>query len=100
MVFYFKPIQFDLGPLSRNHACEWGPSNIRVNAILPGLVKTDFARALWENDKARKAREAMTPLRRLGEPEEIGGIAVFLASRVANFITGQTIIADDGVTIA
>lgn len=86
--------------LVRNYACEWGPSNIRVNAILPGLVKTDFARALWENEKARKAREAMTPLRRLGEPEEIGGIAVFLASRAATFITGQTIIADGGVTIA
>jgi dehydrogenase/reductase SDR family member 4 len=86
--------------LVRNYACEWGPSNIRVNAILPGLIKTDFARALWENDKARTAREAMTPLRRLGEAEEIGGIAVFLASRAGNFITGQTIIADGGVTIA
>ena len=86
--------------LVRNYACEWGPSNIRVNAILPGLIKTDFARALWENDKARAAREAMTPLRRLGEAEEIGGIAVFLASRAATFITGQTIIADGGVTIA
>src|SRR5450830_1206126 len=86
--------------LVRNYACEWGPSNIRVNAILPGLIKTDFARALWENEKARTAREAMTPLRRLGEPGEIGGIAVFLASRAANFITGQTIIADGGVTIA
>jgi dehydrogenase/reductase SDR family member 4 len=86
--------------LVRNYACEWGPSNIRVNAILPGLIKTDFARALWENEKARKAREAITPLRRLGEPEEIGGIAVFLASKAATFITGQTIIADGGVTIA
>jgi dehydrogenase/reductase SDR family protein 4 len=86
--------------LVRNLACEWGPSNIRINAILPGLVKTDFARALWEDDKARKAREDATPLRRLGEPEDIGGIAVFLASRAANFITGQTIVADGGVTIA
>ena len=57
-------------------------------------------RALWENDKARTAREAMTPLRRLGEPGEIGGIAVFLASRAGSFITGQTIVADGGVTIA
>jgi len=86
--------------LVRNYACEWGPSNIRVNAILPGLIKTDFARALWENENARKAREAMMPLRRLGEPGEIGGIAVFLASRAATFITGQTIIADGGATIA
>ncbi len=86
--------------LVRNYACEWGPFNIRVNAILPGLIKTDFARALWENDKTRKAREAVTPLRRLGEPEEIGGVAVFLASRAGSYITGQTIIADGGVTIA
>ena len=86
--------------LVRNYACEWGPFNIRVNAILPGLIKTDFARALWENGKVRKAREAMTPLRRLGEPGEIGGIAVFLASRAGSFITGQTIVADGGVTIA
>ncbi len=85
--------------LVRNYACEWGPSNIRVNAILPGLVKTDFARALWENDELRKAREAQTPLRRLGEPDEIGGIAVFLASRAGNYITGQCIVADGGVTI-
>jgi NAD(P)-dependent dehydrogenase (short-subunit alcohol dehydrogenase family) len=86
--------------LARNYACEWGPSNIRVNANLPGLIKTDFARALWENDKARKARKAMTPLRRPGEAGEIGGIAVFLASRAGSFITGQTIVADGGVTIA
>lgn len=86
--------------LVRNYACEWGPYNVRVNAILPGLIKTDFARALWENEKARQAREAMTPLRRLGEAGEIGGIAVFLASRAATFITGQTIIADGGATIA
>jgi NAD(P)-dependent dehydrogenase (short-subunit alcohol dehydrogenase family) len=86
--------------LVRNYACEWGPSNVRVNAILPGLIKTDFARALWENEKARSAREAMTPLRRLGEAEEIGGVAVFLASKAGSFITGQTIVADGGVTIA
>jgi NAD(P)-dependent dehydrogenase (short-subunit alcohol dehydrogenase family) len=86
--------------LVRNYACEWGPSNVRVNAILPGLIRTDFARALWENEKARTAREQMTPLRRLGEAEEIGGIAVFLASRAGSFVTGQTIIADGGVTIA
>ena len=86
--------------LVRNYACEWGPSNIRVNAILPGLIKTDFARALWENEKMRSAREAITPLRRLGEADEIGGIAVFLASKAGSFITGQTIVADGGVTIA
>jgi NAD(P)-dependent dehydrogenase (short-subunit alcohol dehydrogenase family) len=83
----------------RNLAAEWGPKNVRVNAIAPGLVRTDFARALWEDEKRRAEREAATPLRRLGEPRDIGGIGVFLASDAAAFITGQTIIAEGGVTI-
>jgi NAD(P)-dependent dehydrogenase (short-subunit alcohol dehydrogenase family) len=86
--------------LARNLACEHGPKNIRVNCIAPGLIKTDFAKALWEDTKAVDARNAVTPLRRIGEPDEIGGIAVFLASRAASFITGQAIVADGGVTIA
>ncbi len=85
--------------LVRNLAAEWGPKNVRVNAIAPGLVKTEFARALWEDDKRRAEREQATPLRRLGEPRDIGGIAVFLASEAAAFITGQVIVADGGVTI-
>jgi dehydrogenase/reductase SDR family member 4 len=85
--------------IARSLAVEWGPKNIRANAIAPGLVKTDFARALWENEKLRADREARTPLRRLGEPEDIGAIAVFLASKAASFITGQVIVADGGVTI-
>jgi NAD(P)-dependent dehydrogenase (short-subunit alcohol dehydrogenase family) len=85
--------------LVRNLAAEWGPKNVRVNAIAPGLIKTDFARALWEDDKRRQARESETPLRRLGEPKDIGAIAVFLSSAAAAFITGQTIVADGGVTI-
>ena len=85
--------------LAKNLAAEWGPSNVRVNVIAPGLVKTDFARALWEDDERRRAREAATPLRRLGEPRDIGGIAVFLASQAAAFVTGQCIVADGGVTI-
>ena len=85
--------------LVRNLAAEWGPKNVRVNAIAPGLIRTDFARALWEDEKRRKERESVTPLRRLGEPREIGGIAVFLASEAASFITGQVIVADGGVTI-
>ncbi len=85
--------------LVRNLAAEWGPRNVRVNAIAPGLIKTDFARALWEDDRRRQEREALTPLRRLGEAREIGGIAAFLASDAASFITGQTIVADGGVTI-
>jgi len=85
--------------LVRNLAAEWGPKNVRVNAIAPGLIRTEFARALWEDDKRRAEREAATPLRRLGEPRDIGGIAVFLASEAAAFITGQVIVADGGVTI-
>jgi NAD(P)-dependent dehydrogenase (short-subunit alcohol dehydrogenase family) len=86
--------------LARNLALEWGMHNVRVNCIAPGLVKTDFARALWENPDILKHYESQTPLRRIGEPQDIGGIAAFLASPAAAFITGQTIVADGGVTIA
>jgi dehydrogenase/reductase SDR family protein 4 len=85
--------------LVRNLAAEWGPKNVRVNTIAPGLVKTEFARALWEDEKRARERIDATPLRRLGEPRDIGGIAVFLASPAAAFITGQCIVADGGVTI-
>jgi NAD(P)-dependent dehydrogenase (short-subunit alcohol dehydrogenase family) len=86
--------------LARNLALEFGKDNVRVNCIAPGLVKTDFAKALWENPKLLAEREAGTPLKRIGEPDDIGGIAVMLASRAGAFITGQTIVADGGVTIA
>jgi dehydrogenase/reductase SDR family protein 4 len=86
--------------LARNLAVEWGPDNIRVNCIAPGLVKTDFARALWEDPELRKGSEDRTALRRLGEPEDISGAAVFLASRAGRWITGQTIVIDGGRTIA
>lgn len=86
--------------LARNLAVEWGPSNVRVNCVAPGLVRTDFARALWEDPGRRARREAATPLRRIGEPEEIGPVAAFLASPAASFITGQIVVADGGVTIA
>ncbi len=85
--------------LARNLAVEWGPNNIRVNCIAPGLVKTDFARALWENPKLRESVEERTPLRRIGDPDDIAGAAVFLASRAGRWITGQTIVIDGGVTI-
>jgi len=85
--------------LIRNLAAEWGTKNVRVNAIAPGLIKTDFAKALWEDAARRKAREDSTPLRRLGVPRDIGGIAVFLASDAAAFMTGQVIVADGGVTV-
>ena len=86
--------------LVRNLACELGPDNVRVNAISPGLVRTDFARALWENPDILKARTAGDPLRRIGEPEEIAGIAVYLASRAGVFTTGQNFVIDGGATIA
>ena len=86
--------------LARSLAVELGPKNIRVNSIAPGLVKTDFARALWEDPANLKKRTDTTPLRRIGEPDDIGGIAAFLASPAAAFITGQVIVADGGVTIA
>jgi NAD(P)-dependent dehydrogenase (short-subunit alcohol dehydrogenase family) len=86
--------------LARNLAVEWGRHNIRINCIAPGLVRTDFARALWENPETLRHYETLTPLGRIGEPGDIGGIAAFLASPAAAFITGQTIVADGGVTIA
>ena len=85
--------------LTRNLAIELGPSNIRVNCIAPGLVKTDFARALWEDPNYAEPRIASTPLRRFGKPEDISGAAVYLASNAGGWITGQTIVIDGGVTI-
>ena len=82
--------------LVRNVATEFGPHNIRANAIAPGLIRTDFARALWENPETLKAATANASLRRIGEPEEIGGVAVFLASRAGSFMTGQTVVVDGG----
>jgi NAD(P)-dependent dehydrogenase (short-subunit alcohol dehydrogenase family) len=86
--------------LARVLAAEYGPDNIRANAIAPGLVRTDFARALWEDQESLKRRTATTPLRRIGEPDEIAGMAVLLASKAGSFVTGQTILIDGGVTIA
>ena len=85
--------------LARNLAIELGPDNIRVNCIAPGLVKTDFARALWEDPAYAEPRIAATPLRRLGEPDDIAGAAVFLASDAARWLTGQTIVVDGGATV-
>ena len=77
--------------LVRNLALEYGPNHVRVNAICPGLIKTDFAKALWDNPEAKKNAETNTPLRRLGEPDDLKGIAVFLASSASEYITGQAI---------
>jgi NAD(P)-dependent dehydrogenase (short-subunit alcohol dehydrogenase family) len=84
--------------LVRNLAVEWGPKNIRANCIAPGLVRTDFARALWENPDLLRKRNRDTPLQRIGEPDEIAGAAVFLAAPAGRFMTGQTIVIDGGVT--
>jgi NAD(P)-dependent dehydrogenase (short-subunit alcohol dehydrogenase family) len=84
--------------LARNLAVEYGPHNVRVNCIAPGLIKTDFARALWEDAETLKRRTENTPLRRIGEPDEIAGAAVFLASRAGAFMTGQSLVIDGGVT--
>jgi len=84
--------------LARNLAKELGPSNIRVNCIAPGLVKTDFARALWDTPEGEKRASSGTPLRRLGEPDDIAGAAVFLASKAGSWMTGQTVVVDGGST--
>jgi NAD(P)-dependent dehydrogenase (short-subunit alcohol dehydrogenase family) len=85
--------------LARNLAAELGPHNVRVNCIAPGLVRTDFARALWENPANLKVYNERTPLGRIGEPDEIAGAAVFLASAASAFMTGQAIVVDGGATI-
>ena len=84
--------------LARNLAHELGPHNIRVNCIAPGLIKTDFARALWENPEILKRSTESVPLRRIGDPDEIAGAAVFLASPAGTFMTGQAVVVDGGAT--
>ena len=85
--------------LVRNLSAEYGKHNVRVNAIAPGLIRTDFARALWENPEILKGATATTPLRRIGEPDELAGVAVFLASKAGSFATGQNFVIDGGQTI-
>jgi len=86
--------------LARNLAVEWGPSNVRVNAISPGVIATEFARPLTEDAPALARRLAQTPLRRIGQPHEIAGVAVMLASPAGAFITGQNLIVDGGTLIS
>ncbi|MEM9851642.1 MAG: SDR family oxidoreductase [Pseudomonadota bacterium] len=82
--------------LVRNLAEEFGPQGVRVNALCPGLIKTDFARALWDTPEGEARAKKQVPLRRLGEPEDFQGIAVFLASRAGHYITGQALTVDGG----
>jgi NAD(P)-dependent dehydrogenase (short-subunit alcohol dehydrogenase family) len=84
--------------LARNLATEYGKDNIRVNCIAPGLIRTDFARALWEDPKNLKPALSGTPMARIGEPEEIAGAAVYLASRAGAYMTGQMMVVDGGAT--
>lgn len=85
--------------LVRNLAIEWGKHNIRVNSIAPGVIRTAFARALWEDPAAEAALNRFTPLRRIGEPHDISGVAVFLASDAGRFLTGQVLVVDGGVSV-
>jgi NAD(P)-dependent dehydrogenase (short-subunit alcohol dehydrogenase family) len=86
--------------LLRNLAVEWGPRNVRAICIAPGLIKTDFARALWENPELLAHTEKMTPLGRIGTPDEIGGLAACLASKAGAFLTGEVIVVDGGMSIS
>jgi NAD(P)-dependent dehydrogenase (short-subunit alcohol dehydrogenase family) len=85
--------------LARNLAAEFGTDNIRVNCIAPGLIKTDFAKALWDNPDTLKRALTGTPLKRIGEPEEIAGAAVYLASKAGSYMTGQMLVVDGGATV-
>jgi NAD(P)-dependent dehydrogenase (short-subunit alcohol dehydrogenase family) len=85
--------------LARNLALEFGSDNVRVNAIAPGLVQTDFAKALWDNPAILETYTARSCLRRIGQPDEIAGMAVFLASAAGAFTTGQTFVIDGGQTV-
>lgn len=86
--------------LARNLAVEFGVDNIRVNCIAPGLIKTDFAKALWDNPDTLKRSLTGTPLKRIGEPDEIAGAAVYLASKAGAYMTGQMLVVDGGATVS
>ena len=92
--------QWSEAQMARNYAVEWGKSGIRVNTIAPGLIKTDFAKALWNNPVMLKRTEEQTPMGRIGEPDDIGGVALFLASDAAKYMTGQVIVVDGGTMIS
>ena len=85
--------------LARNYAVEYGQHNVRTNCIAPGLIRTDFAKALWDNPAAEKAYNSSHPMRRIGLPDELAGAAVFLASAAGSYVNGQMIVVDGGSTI-
>jgi dehydrogenase/reductase SDR family protein 4 len=84
--------------LTRSWAHEFGPHGIRVNAIAPGLIQTDFSAYFWKNEEYRRQIETTQPIRRIGQPDEIGFLALYLASDEASFVTGQVFVADGGAT--
>jgi NAD(P)-dependent dehydrogenase (short-subunit alcohol dehydrogenase family) len=88
-----------LAQLARNLAVEWGPANVRVNAISPGVIQTEFARPLTDSPALMEKRLALTPLRRVGTPEEVAGMALLLATAAGGFMTGQNLIVDGGTTV-
>jgi NAD(P)-dependent dehydrogenase (short-subunit alcohol dehydrogenase family) len=85
--------------LTKTLAMELGPDKITVNAIAPGLIQTRFAQVIWENDATMNMVQAKTPLGRIGQPEEIAGLALWLVSPMASFVTGGVFVADGGVTL-
>ena len=85
--------------LARNLAAEFGPDNVRVNCIAPGLIRTDFAKALWEDPEILAQATGTAPLRRIGIPDEIAGMAVLLAAKAGGFATGQCFVIDGGATV-
>lgn len=89
-----------LAQLARNLAVEWGPLGVRVNSISPGLIRTPLAASFIDNPAAIERRLSLTPLRRVGEPHEIAGVAVMLASAAGGFITGHNLVVDGGTTIS
>ncbi len=86
--------------LARNYAVEYGQYGVRTNCIAPGLIRTDFAKALWDNPQVEARYNAMHPMRRIGMPDEIAGAALLLGSGAGSYINGQTIVVDGGATIS
>lgn len=89
-----------LAQMARNLAVEWGPSNVRVNAICPGIIQTEFARPLTDNPALMERRLQATPLRRAGSPNEVAALALLLATPGGAFITGQSLVVDGGTLIS
>ena len=83
--------------LTQNQAAEWGKHNVRVNVICPGLVKTKLSKMLWEDEKNQKAFTRNIPLRRMAVPDEMSGLAVFLASDASSYMTGSVLVNDGGI---